>query len=105
MFAGFGPALSTEASMKSLRMQLEKIRTDAAECLYLATDGQPELFATLRESLNALVLQVEETIATSDERAARLRQMLLWGLGIVLLTIAGAAFFWATEENSSSVAV
>jgi pyruvate/2-oxoglutarate dehydrogenase complex dihydrolipoamide acyltransferase (E2) component len=91
--------------MKSLRMQLEKIRTDAAECLYLAADGKPELFATLHESLNALVLQVEETIATSDERAARFRQMLLWGLGIVLVTVVGAAFFWATEENSSSVAV
>jgi len=96
--------------MKDLQMHLEKIRTDAAECRFLSTlaaDGKSELLARLAENLNALTLDVEETIATNDERAARSRRMLRWWLAIVLVTIAGAAFFWANNgaEEHSSLAI
>jgi hypothetical protein len=97
--------------MKNLQMQLEQIREDTAECLLnskLAANGKPELFATLPENLDALALHVEETISANDERMARSRRVLLWSLAIVLTTIAGAAFFWASndiEKDSSPVAI
>jgi hypothetical protein len=112
--------------MKDMQVLLEKIRTDAAECLLLsnlATDGKRELFARTAEHLNDLALGVEKAIATNGadvayaadhkqaavadhEQAARSRRMLPWLLVIVLAAVAGA-FFWANsraERDPSSVA-
>jgi BA14K-like protein len=97
--------------MKNLQKQLEQIRAEAAECLLtsdLAANGKTELFATLPQKLRALALQVEETIATNDERAVSSRQLLLWSLAIVLATIVGTAFFWVSngaEKDSPSGAI
>ena len=81
--------------MNDSQMHLEKIRTDAADCLLLlstrAADGKQELFARLAENLNALALDVEEAIATNGEQAARSRRMLAWLLVIVLAAIAGGS--------------
>ncbi len=53
--------------MQDMRAQLEKLRTDAAECALirdLATDPQKrELFTRLAEHLSALARQVELAIA------------------------------------------
>ncbi len=50
-----------------MRAHLEKLRTDAAECLLisnLATDkAKQDLFARLAEHLSALAAEVEQTIA------------------------------------------
>lgn len=53
--------------MKDMIAHLEKLRTDAAECLLisnLATDkGKQALFARLAEHLTNLALEVERAIA------------------------------------------
>jgi hypothetical protein len=62
--------------MQDMRVHLEKLRTDAAECALirdLATDRQKrELFTRLAEHLSALASEVEATIAAKldDERRA-----------------------------------
>ena len=107
--------------MKDIQTHLDKIRSDAAECLLLSdlvTDGKREVFAKTAAHLNALVLEVEKTIATNSadmaraedreeavatdiaaahhELAARPRRMLPWFLVIVLGVIVGA-FFWTNN--------
>jgi ribosomal protein S7 len=62
--------------MQDMRVHLEKLRTDAAECALirdLATDRQKrELFTRLAEHLSALASEVEAAIAAKldDERRA-----------------------------------
>jgi hypothetical protein len=54
--------------MTDLQAQLNKIRSDAAECRLLsslATDGKGEVFAKTAEHLNALASEIEKTIATN----------------------------------------
>ncbi len=107
--------------MKDIQTHLDKIRSDAAECLLLSnlvTDGKREVFARTAEHLNALALEVEKTIATNSadmaragdreeavatdiaaahhQQAARPRRMLPWLLVIVLGVVVGA-FFWANN--------
>ena len=55
--------------MKDIQTHLDKIRSDAAECLFLSnlvTDGKREVFARAAEHLNALASEVERTIATNS---------------------------------------
>ena len=55
--------------MKEIKTHLDKIRSDAAECLLLSnlvTDGKREVFAKTAEHLNALASEVEKTIATNS---------------------------------------
>jgi|KBSMisStaDraftv2_1062788.scaffolds.fasta_scaffold596293_1 hypothetical protein len=51
-----------------IRAQMDKIRSDAAEFRLLsnAVDGKREVFAKVAEHLNALVTEVEKTIATDS---------------------------------------
>jgi hypothetical protein len=54
--------------MKDIQAHLDKIRSDAAECLLVSTlvgDGKREVFAKTAQHLNALALEVEKTIATN----------------------------------------
>jgi BA14K-like protein len=55
--------------MKDIKTHLDKIRSDAAECLLLSNlvaDGKREVFAKTAEHLNALASEVEKTIATNS---------------------------------------
>jgi len=55
--------------MKDIQTHLDKIRSDAAECVLLSSlvaDGKREVFARTAEHLNALALEVEKTIATNS---------------------------------------
>ncbi len=57
-----------KGSMTDIQAHLDKIRSDAAECILLsslATDGKREVFARTAEHLNALASEIEKTIATS----------------------------------------
>jgi len=108
--------------MKDVQIHLERIRTDAAECILLsslATDGKRELFARLAEHLNALAMEVEKAIragslnvadATDHKRAAGSRRMFQWLLIIAFVaatTLASiAGFVWANtraEKHRSHV--
>jgi hypothetical protein len=54
--------------MTDIQAHLDKIRSDAAECILLsslATDGKREVFARTAEHLNALASEIERTIATN----------------------------------------
>lgn len=54
--------------MKDIQTHLDKIRSDAAECVLLSNlvaDGKREVFARTAEHLNALALEVEKTIAAN----------------------------------------
>ncbi len=54
--------------MTDIRAHLDKIRSDAAECILissLATDGKREVFARTAEHLSALASEIEKTIATN----------------------------------------
>ncbi len=107
--------------MKDIQTHLDKIRSDAAECVLLsnlAADGKREVFAKTAEHLYALALEVEKTIATNgadvaraavreepvatdiaaahQQQAARTRRMLPWLLVIVLVGVVGA-FVWANK--------
>jgi hypothetical protein len=107
--------------MKDIQTHLDKIRSDAAECLLLSnlfSDGKGEVFARTAQHLNALALEVEKTIATNSadtaraggreeavatdiaaahhQQAARPRRMLPWLLVVVLGGIVGA-LFWANN--------
>ncbi|CCE08584.1 hypothetical protein BRAS3843_2770066 [Bradyrhizobium sp. STM 3843] len=58
--------------MTGLQAQLDKIRSDAAECLMLgrlAPDGKRDVFIRVGEHLNALALELEKTRATTAKIA------------------------------------
>jgi hypothetical protein len=113
--------------MKDIRAHLDKIRSDASECLLLsnlATDGKREVFTRMAQHLNTLASELEKTIATSranrasapgheepvasrappprPQLAARPRRMLAWLLMIVLGGAAGA-LFWTYKPAQSLV--
>jgi hypothetical protein len=54
--------------MNDIRTQLDKIRSDAAECVLLSNlvDGKREVFAKTAEHLNGLALEVEKAIAKNN---------------------------------------
>jgi hypothetical protein len=63
--------------MKEIKTHLDKIRSDAAECLLLSnlvTDGKREVFAKTAEHLNALASEVEKTIATNSADEGKRRE-------------------------------
>lgn len=105
--------------MKDIQAHLDKIRSDAAECILLSSlvpDGKREVFAKTAEHLNALALEIEKTLAANSadmthagnrdeaiaadiaaahhQHAARPRRMLPWILAIVFGGIVGTSF-WA----------
>src|SRR5215207_2832256 len=54
--------------MTDIRAHLDKIRSDAAECILissLAPDGKREVFAKTAEHLNGLASEIEKTIAAN----------------------------------------
>jgi BA14K-like protein len=54
--------------MKDIKTHLDKIRSDAAECLLLSSlvpDGKREVFAKTAQHLNALAFEVEKAVAAS----------------------------------------
>src|ERR1700733_2157414 len=56
--------------MKDIQTHLNKIRSDAAECLVLGTlapDGKQAMFTRIAEHLNALATDLEKTMATRDD--------------------------------------
>jgi hypothetical protein len=61
------PSGNGVAAMKDMQAQLEKLRTDAADCALirdLATDPKKrELFARLAEHLSVLAAEVERAVA------------------------------------------
>src|SRR5258708_28580954 len=60
--------------MTDIQAHLNKIRSDAAECILLSTlvtEGKREVFARMAEHLNGLALEVERTIAANGADAAR----------------------------------
>ena len=62
--------------MTALRTQLDKIRSDAAECMLLSklvTDGKGQVFVRTAEHLNELALALERSIAINgaDQGASR----------------------------------
>src|SRR5260370_29646169 len=68
MFAGLSKLYGHESSMADIQAHLDKIRSDAAECLLVSTlvgDGKREVFAKTAQHLNALASEVEKTIATN----------------------------------------
>jgi hypothetical protein len=96
--------------MKDIQALLDKIRSDAAECLLLgslAVDGKREVFVKTAEHLKALASEVEKAIATNGvdiaraenreqtiaseiapahhQQALRPRRTLPWFLAIVIL--------------------
>src|SRR6266446_4832478 len=101
--------------MTDLQAHLNKIRSDAAECILLSTlvtDGKREVFARMAEHLNGLALEVERTIAANGadaaraadhKQAARPRRMLPWlsvivlGVSVIVLGIIAGAFFWTNN--------
>src|SRR5258708_26497342 len=55
--------------MNDIRPHLDKIRSDAAECVLLSNlvaDGKGEVFARTAKLLSALALEIEKTIATNS---------------------------------------
>lgn len=55
--------------MKDIQAHLDKIRSDAAECLLLsslATDGKREVFTRMAEHLNSVAFELEKAIATTE---------------------------------------
>jgi hypothetical protein len=68
MFACLTKLFGHEDSMKDIQAHLDKIRSDAAECLLVSTlvgDAKREVFAKTAQHLNALASEVEKTIATN----------------------------------------
>jgi len=112
--------------MTDIQAHLNKIRSDAAECILLSTlvtDGKREVFARMAEHLNGLALEVERTIAAigadaaraadhkeavaadiaatdiaaaDHQQAARPRRMLAW-LSVIVLGVIAGAFFWTNN--------
>jgi len=69
MFAGRSKLEGCKGSMKDIQTHLDKIRSDAAECVLLGnlvTDGKREVFARTAQHLYALALEVEKTIAANS---------------------------------------
>src|SRR5258708_10694380 len=57
-----------KGSMTDIQAHLDKIRSDAAECILLsslATDGKREVFARTAEDMSALASEIEKPIATN----------------------------------------
>src|SRR5260370_36272091 len=55
--------------MNDIQTHLDKIRSDAAECVLLSNlvaDGKGEVFARTAKHLSALALEIEKTIATNS---------------------------------------
>jgi BA14K-like protein len=119
-FARLSKLQGHRGSMTDIQTHLDKIRSDAAECLLLSnlfTDGKGEVFARTAEHLNALALEVGKTMATNGadsaragdreeavatdvaaahhRQAARPRRMLPWLL--LFLGVIAGAFFWANN--------
>ena len=106
--------------MKDLQAHLDKIRSDAAECLLLsslATDGKREVFTRMAEHLNGLAFELEKTIATTEanrvgpereepiapdvaaahpQKVARPRRLLLL-LPVIVFGAAAGALVWANS--------
>jgi hypothetical protein len=105
--------------MKDIQAHLDKIRSDAAECLLLsslATDGKREVFTRVAQHLNSLAFELEKTIATTEtnrvgnpdneepialgvaaahpQKAARSRRLLLL-LPVIVFGAVAAALVWA----------
>ena len=54
--------------MKDIQTHLNKIRSDAAECLVLGTlapDGKQAMFTRIAQHLNALAMDLEKTMAAT----------------------------------------
>ena len=106
--------------MKDIQTHLNKIRSDAAECLVLgslAPDGKREVFTRIAEHLNGLAVDLEKSIASIGSEGAsgskpestansntppvhhpqttvQPRRLLPW-LGIVAFGLICGAFTWA----------
>ena len=60
--------------MQDIQTHLDKIRSDAAECVLLSNlvaDGKGEVFAKTAEHLRSLASEVEKTIAANGAKSAR----------------------------------
>ena len=118
--------------MTDMKAHLDKIRSDAAECILLSSivpNDKREMFVKIAEHLNNLAFEIDSTMALSgvkvapaahhpepvvtnlaiahDQRAPRWRRILPWMLVIVAAVVA-AAFFWQTrhvENYATSLAV
>ena len=106
--------------MKDMQTHLEKLRSDAAECLVvsnLATDPEKQQrFARFAEHITGLasavqnevavesanVVRAAETAVVDQKQAIRYRQILPWFVVVILLAAAGA-FAWPRVEKDASV--
>jgi hypothetical protein len=112
--------------MKDIQTQLEKLRSEAAECLVasnLTTDPEKrQLFARVAEHITGLasavqnevavesakavesanVVRAAETAAVDQKQAIRYRQILPWFVVVILLAAAGA-FAWPRVQKDASV--
>jgi len=64
--------------MTDLQTHLNKIRSDASECILLsslATDGKGEVFARTAQHLNSLASELEKTIAENTARGTRVESV------------------------------
>lgn len=107
--------------MKDIQTHLEKLRSEAAQCLVasnLTTDPEKrQLFASVAEQITGLatavqneiavesanVVRAAETAVEDQKQAIRYRQILPWLLVVILLAAAGA-FAWPRVEKDASVA-
>ena len=106
--------------MKDIQTHLEKLRSEAAECLVasnLTTDPEKrQLFASVVEQIPELasavqnevavefanVVRAAETAVVDQKQAIRYRQILPWFVVVILLAAAGA-FAWSRVEKDASV--
>ena len=110
--------------MKDIQTHLNKIRSDAAECLVLGTlapDGKQAMFTRIAEHLNALAMDLEKTMATATinlggtsekenvvvnapphpGKAVRPRHYLRWaGIFVLGVVVSGTLLGWLTERTS-----
>ena len=107
-------------SMKDIQTHLEKLRSEAAECLVasnLTTDPEKrQLFASVVEQTPKLASAVQNEVAVESanvvraaeaafvdqKQAIRYRQILPWFVVVILLAAAGA-FAWSRVEKDASV--
>lgn len=106
--------------MKDIQTHLEKLRSEAAQCLVasnLTTDPEKrQLFASVAEQIPGLasavqnevavesanVVRAAETAVVDQKQAIRYRQILPWFVVVILLAAAGA-FAWPRVEKDASV--
>ena len=106
--------------MKDIQTQLEKLRSEAAQCLVasnLTTDPEKrQLFARVAEHITGLasavqnevavesanVVRAAETAVVDQKQAIRYRQILPWFVVVILLAAAWA-FAWPRVEKDASV--